>query len=461
MQVTETRTDGHQREFRVVVPAADLDAKVNARLSELKDRANIKGFRPGKVPVAHLRRVYGRGTMMEVIEATVSEATAQIVTDNGFKLATEPKVTMPTEQGEVEQLLGGKSDLAYTVALEIVPSFPLANFKNLKLERVTAEITDAEVNEALDRIARENRPFITKPEGAKAETGDRVTISFVGKIDGKPFEGGSSQDVAVKIGSAGFIPGFEDQLIGMTAGETRTVNVTFPANYGNEKLAGKAAEFEVTANFLEAPGDITIDDAFATSLGMESLAKLREATTESLAREHAAVSRRRLKRALLDQLDTAHPFDPPPSMVEEEFNQVWNTVQSDLQNQGRTFADEGTTEEDARAEYRKIASRRVRLGLVLAEIGEKNGIKVTDEEVSRAMVEQARQFPGQHEQIFDYYRKNPGALATLRAPIFEEKVIDFLVELADLTERKVSREELYREETEAQAAAPAAGGGAA
>jgi trigger factor len=453
MQVTETRTEGLQREFKVVVPAADLEAKVNARLGEIKDRVQMRGFRPGKVPVEHLKRVYGRGTMAEVIEAAVREANAKIVTDRGFKLATDPKVTMPSEQAELEGLLGGKADLSYTVAIEIVPAIALADFKNLKLQKLVTDVAEEEIGEALKRIADENRPFAAKGEGAKAESGDRVTISYVGRIDGKTFEGGSGQDVVVNLGSGTFIPGFEDQLIGIAPGETRTISVTFPANYANDKLAGKAAEFEVTASSLETSGDVTIDDAFAVSLGMESLAKLKDAVKDRIAREHTAVSRRRLKRELLDQLDTTHKFEPPPTLVDEEFQQVWKTILSDLQSRNRSFVDEGTTEEAATADYRKIAERRVRLGLVIAEIGEKNNIKVSDEELSRAVVERARQFPGQEEQIWQYYRDNPAAVASLRAPIFEEKVVDFLIELANVTEKKVAREELYKEDEDEPAAA--------
>ena len=446
MQVTETRTEGFQREFRVVMPAADLQAKVNARLIELKDRVQLRGFRPGKVPVEHLKRVYGRGAMMEVIEAAVNEATAQIVTDRGLKLATEPKVTMLSDQGDVEGLLGGKADLSYTVALEIVPPIQLADFKTLKLEKLSTDVTEAEVDEALQKVADDNRPFADKGEGGKAESGDRVTISFMGKVGGEPFEGGSGEDVVVQIGSGAFIPGFEQQLIGIAAGGSRKVNVTFPANYGNEQLAGKAAEFDVTAKSIETPRQVTMDDDFAKSLGMESLAALKDAVKDRVARGHAAASRRRIKRDLLDQLDAMHKFEAPPTLVENEFEQVWKTVLSDLQSHGRTFADEGTTEEAAKAEYRGIAERRVRLGLVPAEIGDKNNIKVADEEITQAVVQRAREFPGQEQQVWQYYRDNPQALVALRAPIFEEKVVDFLVELANVTEKKVSRDELYKEE---------------
>jgi trigger factor len=446
MQVTETLAEGLKREYRVVVPASDLDAKVNERLVELKQRVQIRGFRPGKVPVAHLKRVYGRAAMAETIEAAIREANAKIVGELGHKVAAEPKVTLPTESGEVEGMIAGRSDLAYTVALEIVPKIELADFKNIKLERPVAQVTDAQIEEAVRNIAEQNRPFAAKAEGAAAEKGDRVTVSFVGTIDGKPFEGGTTDDIPVNIGSGTFIPGFEDQLIGVKAGETRTVKSTFPKSYGNDKLAGKDAEFAVTVKSIEAPTEMTVDDAFAKSLGLESLDKLKEAVKDRLQRDYAAASRQKVKRALLDRLDEMHKFESPPSMIEEEFANVWKTIVADLEQQGRSFADEGTNEEAAKAEYRAIADRRVRLGLVLAEIGERNNIKVTDEEVSRAVVERARQFPGQEQQIWDLYRKNPSALASLRAPIYEEKVVDFLTELADVTEKKVSREELFKDD---------------
>ncbi|HVY59341.1 MAG TPA: trigger factor [Xanthobacteraceae bacterium] len=452
MQVTETLADGLKREFRVVVPAADLETRLNDRLVQIKDRVRLNGFRPGKVPVSHLKRVYGRSVMVEAIEEAVREANTKIVSDNGFKLAMDPKVSLPTAESEIEGIIAGRSDLSYTVALEVVPPITLADFKGIKLEKLVADVTDAEVDEALQKIADQNRPFSAKPEGAKVEQGDRVVINFTGRIDGQPFEGGTGEDIAVLVGSGGFIPGFEEQLVGMTAGETRLVKATFPKNYLSEALAGKEAEFDVTAKSIEAPGTVTIDDAFAKSLGMESLDKLRDAVKERIQREHTAASRQKLKRTLLDELDKLHKFAPPPTLVEEEFNNVWRTVTSDLQAQGRTFADEGTTEEAAKEEYRAIADRRVRLGLVLAEIGEKNNIKVTDDEVTRALVERARQFPGREQEIWDYYRKNPSALASLRAPIFEEKVIDFVVELAQVTEKPVSREELYKEEDESRAA---------
>jgi len=446
MQVTETLSEGLKREYKVVVPASELDAKVNARLDELKDRVRINGFRPGKVPVTHLKRMYGRSAMAEVIEATVRDTNNQIVSEHGFKLAADPKVTLPTEEGAIDQLIAGKSDLNYTMALEIVPPITLGDFKSIKLTRLAADVTDAEVEQGITRILDQNKPYMVRPEGETAAKDDRVTISFAGTIDGKPFEGGSGDDAVVLIGSNTFIPGFEDQLIGISAGETRTLKVTFPARYMKEDLAGKAAEFVVTAKSIEAPGKVTADDDFAKSLGLESLAKLRDAVKDSISREHAGMSRQKLKRALLDELDKLHKFEPPPTLVEEEFDRVWKSVLSELETERKTFADEGTTEEKAKAEYRAIAERRVRLGLVLAEIGEKNNISVTEDELSRAVMERARQFAGQEQRVWDYYRQNPQAVAALRAPIFEEKVVDFLVELAGVTDSKVSRDELYKED---------------
>jgi trigger factor len=449
MQVTETLSEGLKREYKVVVPAAELDVKVNQRLDDLKGRVRINGFRPGKVPVAHLKRMYGRSAMAEVIEATVRDTNNQIVSERGFKLAADPKVTLPTEEGAIEQLIEGKSDLNYTMALEIVPPIALGDFKTIKLTKLTADVAETEVEEGIKNIANQNRPYTPRPQGEKAAKDDRITISFVGTIDGKPFEGGTGDDAVVLIGSNTFIPGFEDQLIGIATGETRALKVAFPAHYMKEDLAGKDAEFVVTAKSIEAPGTVTIDDEFAKALGLESLEKLRDAVKDRITREHASMSRQKIKRALLDELDKMHKFDPPPTLVEEEFDRVWKSVLQELENERKTFADENTTEEKAKAEYRAIAERRVRLGLVLAEIGEKNSITVTEDELSRAVMDRARQFAGQEQRVWDYYRQNPQAVAALRAPIFEEKVVDFLLELASVKDSKVSREELYKDDESA------------
>lgn len=450
MQVTETQAEGLKRAFRVVVPAADLDAKADARLNELKGQVKLNGFRPGKVPAAHLKRVYGKSVMSEVIEQTVNETNGKIVEERGFRLALQPKVTLPEEDPQGQGLLDGGKDLAYDLVIEILPKIELGNFKDIAVERPVLEVSDAEVDETIQRIADSNRPFEAKD--GPAENGDRVTIDFTGYVDGEKFAGGEGTDIDVVLGSKGFIPGFEEQLVGVAAGENRALSVSFPEDYGAAELAGKAASFEVTCKAVAAPGAISIDDEFAKTLGMESLEKLKGMVRERIGSEHAGVARQKVKRALLDALDTMHQFEVPEGLLTQEFDGVWNQVQQDLAAQKRSFADEGTTEEEARVDYRKIAERRVRLGLVLAEIGERNNIQVSDDEVTRAVVERARQFPGQEQQVWEFYRRNPQAMASVRAPLFEEKVIDFLLELANVTEKKVTKDELYKAEDEDKAA---------
>ena len=448
MQVTETLNEGLKHEFKVNVPAADLDAKVDARLVDMKDKVRLNGFRPGKVPVGHLRKLYGRSVMAETIDQTVKETNSQIFTERGFKLAAEPKVTLTTEEKDVEELLSGKTDLNYTVSIEVVPPIELADFKTFKIEKLVADVTDADVDDAVGKIAAANPTFAPKAEGAKAESGDRVTVGFVGTIDGTAFDGGTAESIPVVIGSNTFIPGFEDQLIGIAVGETKTLDVPFPENYANDKLAGKPAQFETTAKTIEAPQAVTVDDEFAKTLGMESLDKLKEVVRGRLTQEFAMATRQKVKRGLLDQLDTAHKFDPPQTMVEDEFAIMWDSINAEMKSANRTFADDDTTEEKAKEEYRTIADRRVRLGLVLSEIGEKNKITVADEELGKALVERTRQYPGQEKQIWDYYRNNPQAMAQIRAPLYEDKVVDFLLELANVTEKKVGREELFKEDEE-------------
>lgn len=452
MQVTETLTDGLRREFRVVIPASELDSKVSERLEELKARVRVNGFRPGKVPAAHLRKLYGRSAMAEAIEAAMRDVNAKIVADNNFRLAMQPKVTLPEDEKAVEAVIEGKSDLNYTVAMEILAPIDVIDFKTVELTRLTTDATDEEVEEGLKRIAEQNRPFAAKAEGAKAEKGDRVVISFVGTIDGVPFEGGSADDIAVLIGSNTFIPGFEDQLIGIGAGERRTINVTFPENYPAPNLAGKAAVFEVTAKSIEAPGEVKIDDEFAKSLGMESLDKLKEAVRDRIQREHDSVSKQRIKRALFDVLDERHKFPLPPALVEQEYENLWNTVTSEMRDSGRTFEDENTTEEKEREEYRRIADRRVRLGLLLDEIARKSEITVTEDEVRRAIMEHVRQYPGREKELIEMFRTNPEAIASIRAPLIENKVTDFILALAKVTDKKVTREELYKTDDDEKAA---------
>ena len=453
MQVTETLNEGLKHEFKINVPASDLDAKADAKLVDMKDKVRLNGFRPGKVPVAHLKKLYGRSVMAETIDQTIRDTNTQIFTERGFRLAAEPKVTMPTEKDEVEELLSGKSDLTYTVAIEVVPQIKLADFKGFSLEKPVAEITDTEIDEAIQRIADANRSYAAKGEGAKAESGDRVTINFTGRINGEAFEGGTGEGIQVVIGTGQFIPGFEEQLIGIGTGETRTLKVSFPKNYMSEKLAGQPAEFETTATAIDAPQKTEINDEFAKSLGLELLDKLKDAARERLSAEFTAATRQKVKRTLLDRLDEAHQFEAPPTLIEEEFTLMWNSIKAEMELSGKTFADENTTEEASQEEYRKIADRRVRLGLVLSEIGEKNKITVTDDEVSRSVIERARQMPGREKEVWDFYRNNAQALAQLRAPIFEDKVVDFILELANVTEKKVSREELFKDEDAEKSAA--------
>ena len=459
MQVTETLSQGLKREFKVVLPQTELEQRLTSELANIKDRVRINGFRPGKVPVAHLRRVYGRSVMADVVQNAVNEANRKIVEDNSLKLAQEPQIQFPEDKESIEKAMDAKADLAFTVALEVLPSFEILDVSDVTITKPVAEVTDAEVNESLERMAKQNQPFEAK-DGA-AEKGDRVVVDFVGRIDGEEFQGGAGQDIRVDLGSNSFIPGFEDQLLGAKAGDARLVKVTFPANYSAAHLAGKDAEFDVTVKEVQAPGEVRIDDAFATGFGMESLEALKGAVRGALQRDFDSQSRRKVKKELLDALDARYTFELPPTLVEQEFAAVWSQVEQEMKANGKTFADEGTTEEETRAEYRRIAERRVRLGLVLAQIGEKADIKVSDDEVSQALVERVRQYPGQERQVWEFYQKNPQALAEIRAPLFEEKVVDHLLTQVRVDESKVSKEALFGDEDADEAESSGSGAGTA
>ena len=447
MQVEETLSEGLKREYKVVLPKAELDERASTKLEGMKDRVNLHGFRPGKVPLPHLKRVYGKAVMGEVIEQAIADANTKIVSDGGFRLAMEPKITFPSEQpSAINEVIEGKSDLAYTVALEILPKIELINFKNIEIEKPVAAVTDADVDEAIGRIAEANRAFSAKD--GKAATGDRVVISFKGKIGGEPFEGGTGEEVPVVLGSSRLIPGFEDQLIGYSAGQSGTVKVKFPDDYVAERVAGKDAEFEVTVKAVESPDALVLDEALANSLGVETLEKLKQQVRERVSHEHFFASRQKVKRKLLDELDKRHKFEAPPSLVEQEYQGIWQSIEKDMEKRRVSFKDEGTTEEEAREEYRGIADRRVRLGLVIAEIGERNKIQVTSDEITRAIHDQARQYPGREQQILEYYKQNPMAVAEIRSPIFEDKVIDFILELAQVNEKPVSKEQLFADDEE-------------
>jgi trigger factor len=446
MQVTETLAEGLKRELKIVVPATELDSRLSARLEEMKGQVQLKGFRPGKVPVAHLRRIYGKSAMAEIVQNILNENARKTLEERGERAALQPSFDLPEDEADAGQVLEGKKDLAYTMSYEVLPKFEVGELKGIKIERPVAEVSDEEVDAEVKRLARDSAEFA--PKEGEAADGDRLTISYLGKIDGEAFEGGADENAFVSLGSGRFIPGFEEQLLGAKVGDERVLNVTFPDEYGAKHLAGKAATFDVVVKEVSAPVEATIDDEWAKKFGIESLDELKATMRQQLQSQLGAATRTKVKRQLLDQLDEKHAFELPPTMVEQEFQNVWNQVTQDLQRSGRSFADEDTTEEAAKADYRKIAERRVRLGLVLSEIGEKNDIQVTDEEVQRALVDRIRQFPGQEKQVYDFYRENPDALASLRAPIFEEKVVDYLLGLADITDKTVTREELMKEDEE-------------
>lgn len=457
MQVTETLSQGLKREFQVVLPAAELEARLSSELSTLKDKVKINGFRPGKVPVAHLRRLYGRSVMADVLQNAVNEANRKIVEDNHLKLALEPRVEFPEDKAAVEQAMEAKADLAFKVALEVLPSFELADVSDVSLKKQVAEIADEEVAQALERMAKQNVAYAVADDAA--QTGDRVSVDFMGRIDGVEFEGGNGEGIQVEIGSGSFIPGFEEQLVGAKSGEGREVRVTFPHNYGAAHLAGKDAVFDVTIKDVQRAGELKIDDELAKGFGMESLDKLKEGVRGAIGRDFEMQSRRKLKKELLDALDQKYAFDLPDSLVEQEFAAVWSQVEADMKNNNRSFADENTTEAEARAEYRRIAERRVRLGLVLAQIGEKADIKVSDDEVTKALVERVRQYPGQEKQVWEFYQKNPQALAEVRAPIFEEKVVDHILLQVKVVEEPVSRDVLFGDDEDEGGEIAAVGGG--
>lgn len=448
MQVTETLSQGLKREYNIVLSAEDLSHRLDTQLHDLKDKIRLNGFRPGKVPLAHLKKVYGKSIMADVMQEAINEANKQILDEKGLRLAQEPKVELPQDQATIDAALQATGDLSYKVALEVLPKFDVGAFDDLSLERPVADVTDADIDTAIDRLAADRRTYTPKPEGAKAENGDKVTVDFVGKINGEEFEGGSSKDIDVVLGTNTFIPGFEEQLLGAVAGEKRTIEATFPENYANRKLAGRTSTMDVDVKAVATPEALAIDDEFAKGLNFESLDKLKELIRGNIANEYARASRDKVKRRLLDALDARYAFELPEGLVTQEFDSIWRQVEAEQQASGRTFADENTTEEAARADYRRIAERRVRLGLLLAEVGAKSDVKIADEELTNALIARARSFPGQEKQVWDFYRKNPQAMAELRAPLYEEKVVDHILSQAKVTDKPVSREELLRVEEE-------------
>jgi trigger factor len=440
MQITETLNAGLKREFKVVVNAAELGKELDVKLKDLAGKANIKGFRPGKVPVPHLKRMYGKSLMAEVVQKAIDDQSKQLLTEHNLKPAYQPEVTLPEKEDEVNAIMEGKGDLAFSMAFEVIPTFEVKEVGDVELTRHIVEATDDKVDETLNKLAADYKNFEAK-DGA-AEKGDKITISFVGKVDGKAFDGGTAEDVPLELGSNQFIPGFEDQLISTKAGDEKVVKVTFPAEYGVKELAGKPAEFEVKVGGVEKPVKAEINDDFAKKLGFEDLSKLKDMIRERLKGEFGNMSAMKLKRDVLDALDKMYSFELPEKLVDAEFNGIWTALTREMERAKKTFEDEKTTEDAARKEYRAIAERRVRLGLVLGTIGEKEGIQVNEQELQQALIARARQFPGQEKQVFDYYRKNQNAIIELRGPIFEQKVVDFLVSKTKVTEKSVTREEL-------------------
>jgi trigger factor len=441
MQVTETLNEGLKRELKVVIPAGDLQTRVDERLEELKATAQIKGFRPGKVPIGHLKKLYGQSAMAEVVQKSIETSSTEALNEKSLKAAYQPEIVLPEDEKDVQAVMSGDADLSFTMNFEVVPDIEIKDFKNLKVERLVVEVTDEHLDEALENIAGQYKDYEDRAKGA-AEDGDRVTISFVGKVDGEVFEGGTADDVPLELGSGSFIPGFEEQLVGTKPGDETTVKVAFPAEYGVEHLAGKPAEFDVKVSKVEQPKAANIDEVFAEKLGMESVDKLKEMVKERIADEFGNMSNAKMKRDMLDALDAEYKFDLPLKLVDQEFEQIWAALEREMEGEGKTFADEDTTEEEVRTEYKAIAERRVRLGLVIGTIGENAGVTIGDEELQRGLMDRARQFPGQEKEVFEFYRNNPNALVEIRGPLFEQKVVDHIAEAATVSERSVSREAL-------------------
>ncbi len=442
MQITQTVSEDLRRQFTVTFPASELDSRVTKRLEEMKGKVNLKGFRPGKAPVSFLKKQYGKSVMGEVVQAAVDEGSARAISDNQLKPAIQPRIE---PVGDVQQVVDGKADLQFTVTVDLMPDFTTTDVSKLVVERLVADVPDGEVDEALDRIAKQTRGYTTRPEGEAAQKDDTVVIDYAGSIDGVPFEGGKGEDANLTLGSGQFIPGFEDQLIGAKAGDNVDVKVAFPADYHAAELAGKDAVFAVTVKEVKAPDELVINDDLAVKIGMTDLATLKDRIRDQIKDDYTRASRLHLKRRILDALDNSHSFPLPPAMVDSEFTNIWAQVEAELKREGKTAADEGSTEEEMREEYRRIAERRVRLGLVLGKIGEQNGITVAGEEVQRAIMTRARQFPGQEQQVFEFYSKNPQAQAEIRAPLFEDKVVDFIAELAQVNDKKVDKETLFND----------------
>ena len=446
MQVTETLSEGLKRAYTVVVPASDIESKRAARFANLGKTLALPGFRPGKVPLTLVRQRYGTAVTAEVLEESVSEATRQVLSERGLRPAQQPKVDLIS----LDAAAGSAKDLEFKVELELLPEITLPDFSTISLTRMKVEASPETVDKALADIARRNRELV---EITAEERGDRgaaagevLTVDYIGRVEGVEFPGGTGNDVAVDVGGDGFIPGFTEQLEGLRPDETRTIEVTFPAEYGVPNLAGKPATFEVTGKKLSRSVMPEPDDDLAKKLGFDDLAAMRDAVTQRIQSEYDQMSRLRLKRQLLDALAGVTHFASPESMVEQEFSQIWQRLETDRKEGRLDDDDKDKDEETLKSEYRAIAERRVRLGLLLAEIGRANSITVAADEMARAMRMEAMRYPGQEQQIMEFFRQNPRASETLRGPIYEEKVVDFVLELAKVEDNVVTPEELAKDE---------------
>jgi trigger factor len=445
MQVTETLSEGLKRELTVRVPAADITGQVQTRLEEIGRTAKLPGFRPGRTPMSVLRKRFGPSVLGEVLQETVSERTQKAMDDRGLRPALQPRV-------DIKQFAEG-ADLEYSVAMEVMPDIKAMDFSGLEIERLEVDVPQAKIDEVVGRMAEQARTSEPAPADHTAAKGEVVVIDFEGKVNGAPLAGGSAKDYHLELGTGGFIPGFEDQLVGAKAGEQKTVSVTFPADYGMADVAGKPAEFAVTVKEVRQFQPVIVDDALAARIGVGTLGEMRERISERLATDYKAMARGRLKRALFDKLESAHDFPLPEGLVEQEFQTIWSQVEEHLKGPRRDEELAGKSEDELKADYRKVAARRVRLGLLLAEVGRQNGLQVTQEDMNRAIRAEAARFPGQERQVLEFYQQRPEAMARLQAPIIEEKVVDFIVELARVTTRKVTPEELIQDD---EAATPAA-----
>jgi len=443
MQVTELSAEGLKHQFKIVVPASDLSAKIDERLAEMAKTAALPGFRPGKVPVSLLKKQYGQALFGEAVEAAVNTSTAKAIEDRGLKPALQPRV-------DLKQLEEGK-DVEFEVVVEVLPEIGKLDFSGIELERLKAEVPEKDIDEALERIAKANREQKPVDPPRPAQKDDAIKLDFVGSVDGVEFPGGAASDYTLELGSGSFIPGFEDQLMGAEVGKTVDVKVTFPAEYGAPELAGKDAVFKCTIKEIHEFVDKPADDELAKKTNFENLEAMRKAIGERIGQDYNQISRTMIKRQLLDKLAETHKFDVPEGLVESEFNAIWQRIEEAKAKGEKLEGDE----EKMRKEYRDIAERRVRLGLLLADIGRSNSIDVTPEELNQAVMREAMRYQGQERQVLEFFSKNAEAKDQLRAPIFEEKTVDFILELAKVSEKPVTPEELLKAAREAENDEPA------